>query len=178
MANESVLGDYIAATLSQEIDLDVVRLTQRDLPNGGRYSVVIMVDEGDNDESFRLHEINREDMSLLVIKVSLKSKNIYVFESYQLINPHVEQLVHLVREFSRKNLKAGEDEETSSQKKMNSGRGAKTKIQTRKISYFPVDPFALPARMVHAEAHLMIRRALLSASRKFLYRFAPSPDMT
>jgi hypothetical protein len=40
-----------------------------------------------------------------VIKFSLKSRNIHVFESYQLNNPKVERVIDLVRDFGRANLK-------------------------------------------------------------------------
>lgn len=106
MANDSILADAIASTLTTEIDLDVVRLTRRPLGKGDRYSVVIIVDEeGSESESVRFTNLLRDEVTLLVILVSLKDRNIHVYESYQLNNPGVERVIELVREFGRSNLK-------------------------------------------------------------------------
>jgi len=106
MANDSVLADSIASILSEEIDLDIVRLTRRELGKGDRYSVVIIVDEGESEnETIKVTDLFREEISLLVIKLSLKSRNIFVYESYQLNNPRIERVVNLVRDFGRANLK-------------------------------------------------------------------------
>jgi hypothetical protein len=106
MANDSLLADSIASTLTAEIDLDVVRLTRRNLGKGDRYSVVIIVDEEDSESSsVNLTRLLREEITLLVILVSLKDRNIHVYESYQLNNPGVERIIDLVREFGRTNLK-------------------------------------------------------------------------
>jgi hypothetical protein len=106
MANDSLLADAIASTLAEEIDLDVVRITRRELGKGDRHSVVIIVDEGASDiESIRATDLLRDEVTLLVIKFSLKSRNIQVFESYQLNNPKIERVIGLVRDFGRANLK-------------------------------------------------------------------------
>jgi len=106
MANNSLLADSIVSTLLEEIDLDVVWVTRRELGKGDRYSVVIVVDEEESEsESIKVTDLVREDITLLVIKLSLKSRNIFVYESYQLHNPRVERVIELVRDFGRANLK-------------------------------------------------------------------------
>jgi hypothetical protein len=106
MANDSLLADAIAATLAEEIDLDVVRLTRRELGKGDRHSVVIILDEeGTESDNITVSDLFRKDITLLLIKLSLKSRNIYVYESYQLSNPGIERVIDLVRDFGRTNLK-------------------------------------------------------------------------
>jgi hypothetical protein len=106
MANDSLLADSIASTLAEEIDLDVVRMTRQGLGKGDRYSVVIVVDEGElEEEALRVSDLLREDVTLLLIKLSLQSRNIYVYESYQLNDPGIDRVINLVREFGRTNLK-------------------------------------------------------------------------
>jgi hypothetical protein len=106
MANDSLMADAIASTLAEEIDLDVVRVTRRELGKGDRHSVVIVVDEGEvEDESIKAINLFRDEITLLLIKLSLKSRNIHVFESYQLNNPEMERVIDLVRDFGRANLK-------------------------------------------------------------------------
>jgi len=106
MANDSLLADAIASMLAEEIDLDVIRVTRRELGKGDRHSVVILVDEGESEtESIKAIDLVRDEITLLVIKLSLKSRKIHVFESYQLNNPGIERVISLVREFGRANLK-------------------------------------------------------------------------
>jgi hypothetical protein len=106
MANDSLLADSIATTLAKEIDLDVIRVTRRELGKGDRHSVVILVDEeGTENETINVTDLFREGITLLLIKLSLKSRNIFVLESYQLNNPGIERVVDLVRDFGRTNLK-------------------------------------------------------------------------
>jgi len=106
MANDSLLADSIASTLAEEIDLDVVRLTLRELQHGDRHSVVILVEEEESkSESIRFTDLFRDDLTLLLIRVSLESRDIFVYESYQLNNPAVERVIDLVRDFGRANLK-------------------------------------------------------------------------
>ena len=106
MANDSLLADGIAGLLALEIDLDVVRLTRGKLGKGDRYSVVIIVDENDADsEAVNIADFIREDVTLLLIKMSLESRNIFIYESYQLNNPTAERVMELVREFGKANLK-------------------------------------------------------------------------
>jgi hypothetical protein len=114
MANDSLLADGIMALLAAETDLDVVRLTRRQLGKGERYSVVIIVDENDPDsEAVNVADFIREDVTLLLIKMSLESRNIFVYESYQLNNPTVERMIDLVRNFGRANLKKKAEENAS-----------------------------------------------------------------
>jgi hypothetical protein len=106
VANDSLLADSIASILKAEIDLDVVRLTRRDLGKGERYSVVIIVDEeGSEANPIRFGDLFRDDVTLLVIMVSLTNRNIRVYESYQLNNPGMARVIDLVRNFGRSNLK-------------------------------------------------------------------------
>jgi len=118
MANESLLADYIASTLSQEIDLYVILVTRDELGLRKDYSVVIVVDDGlVENESIKLQEVIRDDIALLLVRVSLKNRIVYIDESYQLINPGMAQVVDLVRNFNTKNLKKKSEEGTDSQKK-------------------------------------------------------------
>jgi len=106
MANDSLLADSIASMLTGEADLDVVRLTQRELGKDDQYSVVIIIDEGEyQNESNKAADLFWNHNTLLVIMISLKSRDIYVYESYQLVNPEMERVIEIVREFGRMNLK-------------------------------------------------------------------------
>jgi hypothetical protein len=106
VANDSILADIIVSVLSQEIDMDVVRLKYEELRGGDRYSVVILVDgEAAKSESFRFFDLFRDDSTLLLIRVSPKSRNIFVYECYQINNPTVERVIHLLRDFGEANLK-------------------------------------------------------------------------
>lgn len=105
-ANDSLLADAIAAILSDEINLDVNRLTRYELGKGNRYSVVIVVDEEESErESIKVTDLFRDDITLLVILISLKSRDIYIYESYQLKNPKIERIINLVRDFGSANFK-------------------------------------------------------------------------
>jgi hypothetical protein len=114
MANDSILVDKIAAILAREIRLDVLQLTYRQPRNiyeaiRDHRSVVILIDEGDSDiESISVSDPKRVDCPLLVIKISLKSRNIHIFESYRLGRPGIEQVVRLVRDFCRTLLRKRE----------------------------------------------------------------------
>jgi hypothetical protein len=112
MANDSLLADSLASTLEGETDLDVVRLTQRELRKGDQYSVVIIIDEGETEnDSIKTADLFWNQNTFLVIMISLKSRNIYVYEHYQLVNPEMERVIQIVRDFSRMNLKKKFEEE-------------------------------------------------------------------
>ena len=114
MANDSLLADAIASFLAEEINLDVVQVTRRELGKGQPHSVVIIVDEGESEnESITGTDLFRDDITLLVIKLSLKSRNIFVYESYQLNNPGIERVINLVRDFGRANLKKKIEEDVN-----------------------------------------------------------------
>ena len=114
MANDSLLADAIASTLAEEISLDVVRVTRRELGKGDRYSVVIIVDEGESEsESIKTTDLFRDDLTLLVIRLALNSRNIFVYESYQMNNPRIERVLDLVRDFGRANLKKKVEEDVN-----------------------------------------------------------------
>lgn len=106
MANDSVLADIIVSTLSKEIDLEVVRMTYQEVKRGDQYSVVILVDEDESaSEPFRFIDLFQDGIPLLLIKVSVKSRNIFVYENYQINNPSMEQVVKLVSNFGRTKVK-------------------------------------------------------------------------
>jgi hypothetical protein len=111
MANDSLLADGIGSLLAQEINLDVVRITQQELGKGDPHSVLLVIDEGQSvNESIKVADLFRGHGNCIVIMVSLESRNIYIYESYQLDNPDMEQVVHIIKEFSRMNLKKNPDE--------------------------------------------------------------------
>lgn len=106
MANDSLLADSLVSILARDTDMDVVRLTPHELRKGDPYSVVIIIDEGEyENESHKAAELFLNHNTLLVIIISIKSRNISVYEYYQLVNPEKERVIHIVREFSSLNLK-------------------------------------------------------------------------
>jgi hypothetical protein len=111
MANDSLLAEGIGSLLAQEIDLDVVRLTRHELDMADHQSVLIVIDEGQpENDRINVMDLFRERSNLVVIMLSLTSRNIYIYESYQLDNPELEQVIHIIREFSRMNLKKNPEE--------------------------------------------------------------------
>ena len=87
MANISVLADSIASILAEEIDLDAVQVAHRELGKGQPYSVVILVDEGEaDDESIKAIDLLRDEITLLVIKVSLENQDIHIYKVINLTN--------------------------------------------------------------------------------------------
>lgn len=112
MANDSLLADGIGSLLAQDIDLDVVQVNHQELVKGDDQSVLIVIDEGQpENESINVADLIRDRPNLIVIMLSLESRNIYIYESYQLDNPDMEQVVHIIKEFSRMNLKKNPDEQ-------------------------------------------------------------------
>jgi hypothetical protein len=106
MANDSVLADIIVSTLAKEIDVEVVRMTFQEVIRGDEYSVVILVDEDESvSEPFRFMDLFHDGIPLLLIKVSIKSRNIFVYENYEINNPSMERVVKLVRDFGKAKLK-------------------------------------------------------------------------
>ncbi len=121
LANNSLLGEAIVSVLADEIDLGPARVSNRELGRGNPHSLMIFIDEGEpDDELLKLTELFRNDVTLIVIKISLKSQNIYLYESYQLNNPGTERVINVVTDFLRvnlkKNFKGGRN--TSPQKKI------------------------------------------------------------
>ena len=145
MANDSLLANHIVSTLSQEADLDVFRVTRDELGIRRDYAVVIVVDEEmDEHEPIRLREIVRDDSSLLLIRVSLKNRYVYVDESYQLANPGMGQMVKLVRDFNRKSQNNRSD--AVLQKKMNEAPVMQTiKHSSQQVNFQAGDPVLLMA---------------------------------
>jgi hypothetical protein len=67
---------------------------------------VIIADEGDPESvATKITDLFRNNSTLLLITLSLESRNIYVHESYQLNNPGIERVIDLVRDFGRNNLR-------------------------------------------------------------------------
>jgi hypothetical protein len=106
MANDSVLVDVIAAILAREIRLDVLQLSYHQPLSIARTvrdhrSAVIFIDEGDYDsESMLRKDPFFLDDPLIVIKICLKSRKVYIFETYQLGKPGMDQMVRLVRDLN------------------------------------------------------------------------------
>jgi hypothetical protein len=104
MANDSLLVDAIAAILAEEVGPDVLQLTYQ-LPCNAygalrdHRSMVIVIDEGESE--FELSKVpdTFTNNPLLFIKAHLKTMNINVHKSYQLLNPRAEQITQLVRDF-------------------------------------------------------------------------------
>jgi hypothetical protein len=106
MAKDSLLVRAIASILAAEIGPNVLRLTYLEPSTSyevirDHRSVLINVDEGEfRNETVAVPDPIRDDGPLLVIMISLKSRNIHIFESYPLANPEMEHVVDLVRDFS------------------------------------------------------------------------------
>jgi len=115
MANNSILVDTVASILAQEIGLDVLQLTYREPRSKyaairDHRSIVIQIDDGDvENESFAVMDPVRNDVPLLVLKISLKSRNIHIITSCQLVHPETEQVADLVRDFRRTYLGRGNE---------------------------------------------------------------------
>lgn len=111
MAKDSFLVQAIASILAEEIGPHVLRLTYLEPRTTYEVirdprSVLIDVDEGQSrNETVTVPDRIREDSPLLMIMISLKSRNLHIFESYQLANPGMEYVVNLVRDFSRTYLR-------------------------------------------------------------------------
>lgn len=111
MAKDSFLVQAIASILAEEIGPHVLRLTYLEPRTTYEVirdprSVLIDVDEGQSrNETVTVPDRIREDSPLLMIMISLKSRNLHIFESYQLANPGMEYVVNLVSDFSRTYLR-------------------------------------------------------------------------
>ena len=106
LANNSLLADSLVSMLSGEPDMEVVRLTHREFRKKDQYSTVIIIDEEETtNESPKAIDLIVNHKALLVITMFLKSRNIYVHECYQLVNPEVERVIHILRDFRRTDLK-------------------------------------------------------------------------
>jgi hypothetical protein len=155
MANNSVLANFIVSALARESDLEVFRITRDELGSRRDFSIVIVVDEEmDEIETINLKEIIRGDSPLLLMRVSLKSRNVYVDDSYQLNNPGMEQVVDLLRDFSRKNLKE-RSEEDSSQKKMKVISHPQTIKYDRTQTYYPFGRLFALTQAINFHNHLV-----------------------
>jgi len=116
MANDSLLVDVIASILAVQIGPDVLQLTYRLPPNiydaiRDPRSIVIVIDEGGSEnEPIKVPDSFRVDSPLLLIKASLKTMNMDIYEGYQLTRPGMEQVIELVRDFSRTYLRKKNEE--------------------------------------------------------------------
>lgn len=116
MANDSLLVDVVASILAVEIGPDVLQLAYQ-LPRNIYWairdprSMLIVVDEGGpENESIKVPDSFRNDSPLLLIKASLKTMNIDIYEGYQLTRPGMEQVIELVRDFSGTYLRKKNEE--------------------------------------------------------------------
>lgn len=107
MANDSDLVDLIAAILAREIRLDLLQLSYG-LPRSiyriirDHRSVVILIDEEDYDSELIFeNDPFFFDNPLLVVKICLKSRNIYIFETYQLGKFGMDQMVEQIRDLNK-----------------------------------------------------------------------------
>ena len=77
------------------------------LGDGDHYSVIIIIDEGEPETEIDERWPNSFGTAalLLVIMISLKAGMSYIYESYRFANPRMKQVIQIVREFSRMNLK-------------------------------------------------------------------------
>jgi len=116
MAKDSFLVQAIASILAAEIGPDVLQLTYLEPSTiyediRDHRSVLINVDEERfRNETVTVLDLIRDDSPLLVIMIALKSRNIHIFESYQLANPEMENVINLVRDFSRTYLRKKKEE--------------------------------------------------------------------
>jgi len=113
MANDSLQVDVIASILVVEMEMhpDVLQLTYH-LPRNidGSFidprSIVIVIDEGEfENQPIKVPGSFRYNSPLLLIKTFLKTRNIDLYECYQLTKPGNEQVIELVMNFIDVNLK-------------------------------------------------------------------------
>ena len=112
MANDSLVVDAVASLLTQEVTLDVLQLTYSLPRNMAEYicdhdSVLIMIDDGETNAAFRLAApwSGGHAGPLLLLKVSLKTIQLDIYQGYPITNPRMERLAALVRGFSRSYLR-------------------------------------------------------------------------
>jgi len=155
MANESLLANFIVSSLSQQPDLDVFRVTRDEVGARRDYSIVIVIDEEmDETETIKLKEIIRGERALLLVRVSLKSRNVYVDESYQLVNPGIARMVDLLREFGPKTQQEKSAEDMDSQKKMISVRPAQASKYKRQQTHSSLGRTFALSQIVDFHRHL------------------------
>jgi hypothetical protein len=111
MAKDTILVQAIASILAAEIGPNVLHLTYLEPRTTyevirDHRSMVIVIDEGasENDSS-EMPDSFREAGPLLVIKASLKTRNILIDQSYQLVGIGSEQVTNLVKDFCGTHLR-------------------------------------------------------------------------
>jgi len=107
MANDSVLADAIVSLLTEEIDMDVLRVTRReprkiDQAIREHRSVVIIVEEGTSeDKLITASDLFRDHDRLRILTISPEKHHLHICETYQVPISGMAQLVNLVRDFSQ-----------------------------------------------------------------------------
>ena len=117
MANDAPLVDVIGSILVVEMEKhpDVLQLTYQ-LPRSLYGTVIdprslfIVIDEGElENKPIKVPGSFRYNHPLLLIKTSLKTRNIDTYECYQLTRPGNEQAIEFVMNFIDANLKKEKD---------------------------------------------------------------------
>ena len=104
IANDPMLVDAIATVLEAELGPDVLQLTYH-LPRNAyqslrdHRSMLIVIDEGGSDFEFPKASDSFANSPLLVIQADLKTMNIDIQKSYQMLNPSADEITWLVRDF-------------------------------------------------------------------------------
>jgi hypothetical protein len=158
IANESLLADSIVSSLSQEADMEVFRRARDELGFRKDYSVVVIVDDGlPESESIKLKEVIRDNKTLLLVRVSLESRIVRVDESYEVVNPGMEQIISLVRDFTSQNLARMAQKNAGQQKKMNEFGDMHVREYNRQNTNTPVKNFLTNAQATDPEGQASIR---------------------
>lgn len=129
MANDSLLAEAITFILSSQADLDVVELPRQvgdtlnhSIREHNPEVIVVEQEEAGRDIPMDINSLSQVTHPLLVIVIPRKSASHHIylvyekkrdarfFTSYQLINPEMEQVINLVREFSRTYLRKKNEE--------------------------------------------------------------------
>jgi hypothetical protein len=115
MANDAHLVDAIASVLAVELGPDVLQLTYQ-LPCKAygtlrdHRSILVVIDEGGSEVEFSQVPGSCSDSPMLVFKAVLRTMNIDVDKSYQMIGSDVDQLTRLVLDFRRIYLETMKEE--------------------------------------------------------------------
>jgi hypothetical protein len=84
----------------------------------------------------QMMELFRDRTHRLVILLSLKSRNVFLYESYQLDNPQAEDVIHIIKEFSRMNLKKNSDGALPAQNGLSFGTALASVLPAPGFLYF------------------------------------------
>jgi hypothetical protein len=137
---------------------------------------VVIVDEGITEQNtIQRKEIIQDDRkTLLLIRVSLQKRVISVDESFELINPGMEELINLVMDFGRKHTAMRVVRNAARQKKMNHAGSIPAKENKRGITFFPFEKILSHAAFPDPEEKMIIRtrRLPLCEDRNSLVNFS------